>query len=896
MRAFSGLRAWLWPALLVLAATAAAAPVLPEGVGIAPTPAWVRPVAVEGIQPADAADGVAYRLVETQLSLLGPRIEEYSANVFDIVDRSGLETGGHWSIGFQPDFQDVRLHRLVVVRDGVASDRLDQVRVELLRTEDRADRGIYDGWRTAEVLIPDLKVGDRVELAFSVAGGNPVLAHFVHRTYRAGYSQGVGLRRFRTLAPASSPLRWRQTGPTRYETREQVREGVQEIELSARPLPGVASEADVPAWFDGYGQVELSNASGWPEVSAWAARLFRVEASHAVLERKAGELGLKGREALDVLSLALDFVQREVRYVSLSLGESSHAPASPETTLSRRYGDCKDKSLLLAGLLGKAGVPAEVVLVNTGIRGAIEQGLPGPQAFDHAIVRARIDGDWVYVDPTRNPETGALADREPVDFGKGLAVSAGNGAGLVDFAPGRTAEPEVEVEVGLSLREPESARMARMQVTTHYRYGEANRLRARFRDDGPAAVGRDCVGYMRRHFDDIELENDPGIEDDADGNRVRVKESYEVPLVPDEDVPDALGTLNLRLFQIGDWLPSVRDTRRRWPLRLAGPSHAVQTVRMGMGGGWDIEAEDEEVGNKYFHFRRTVQARGQTLTIRGEWRRLADHVPAEDYAGVRADLRRVDGLLDYGVTLGGSGDDAVAGREAKRQDLVWAGIALLATVLVLVAAWLARERSALAGMLFRPRATTNALLVADRKVQAAALLMAVALPMTLLSLLSDRVAGLEPDWGIELLSWLLVVPQTLLFVAVLKLVFRMLGTRAAVGRLFLASAWAGLPWAIFLGLALLAAWPLLGVFADPAALPGGDLMVRVLLALLGGVLLLAGLAWTIVSTVVAHSEAAGTDVGLALAANVLSGFVFVILSLVVILSLLALGITVPGIT
>ena len=41
----------------------------------------------------------------------------------------------------------------------------------------------------------------------------------------------------------------------------------------------------------------------------------------------------------------------EIRYYSVSLGESSHRPHTPAEVLRNRYGDCKDKSLLLVTIL-----------------------------------------------------------------------------------------------------------------------------------------------------------------------------------------------------------------------------------------------------------------------------------------------------------------------------------------------------------------------------------------------------------------------------------------------------------------------------------------------------------------------------------------------------------------
>src|SRR5690606_8382203 len=308
---------WLAPLLLLWAAAVAAAE-LPEGLSKAPVPAWVTPM--PDPPPAEPGGGLRYRLVDLQLSLLDGEPQEYNDFRFDVVHRDGLEKAGRWSIQYQPRFHRVLLHHLRVVRNGRAADRLSDARIELLRPESRAGDGIYTGWRTAEILIPDVQVGDRIEIAYTLAGSNPVLGGLVHRSYTAAYSQAVGLRQVRVLAPAERPLRWRRSGPIEYEVSDRQHGGIRELVLQARPLPGIRHEGGSPGWFDGYGEIEVSNARDWAEVVAWSARLFRHQDSRAALRRLAGELSLAGRPEAEALTAALDYVQREVRYVSLSIG------------------------------------------------------------------------------------------------------------------------------------------------------------------------------------------------------------------------------------------------------------------------------------------------------------------------------------------------------------------------------------------------------------------------------------------------------------------------------------------------------------------------------------------------------------------------------------------------
>jgi transglutaminase-like putative cysteine protease len=101
--------------------------------------------------------------------------------------------------------------------------------------------------------------------------------------------------------------------------------------------------------------MEVSDLGNWSDVVRGVAPLF------AVKERMSPELatvvsdirGAGGTPAEQALR-ALQFVQDEIRYVSISIGRGAYQPASPGKVLSRRYGDCKDKSLLLATICGNS--------------------------------------------------------------------------------------------------------------------------------------------------------------------------------------------------------------------------------------------------------------------------------------------------------------------------------------------------------------------------------------------------------------------------------------------------------------------------------------------------------------------------------------------------------------
>ena len=106
----------------------------------------------------------------------------------------------------------------------------------------------------------------------------------------------------------------------------------------------------------------MQRALGDGAITAGHAKaLLGTKLGHDRLDHRADALAPLGRAGLgerpaasderERLLAAMRFVQSEVRYLALALGNGSYVPSPPELVLKRRYGDCKDKTLLALSLL-----------------------------------------------------------------------------------------------------------------------------------------------------------------------------------------------------------------------------------------------------------------------------------------------------------------------------------------------------------------------------------------------------------------------------------------------------------------------------------------------------------------------------------------------------------------
>jgi hypothetical protein len=308
----------------------------------------------------------------------------------------------------------------------------------------------------------------------------------------------VGTVRVRILSPADRPLRFgahagatEPVGAPRGSSVEYLWEQVD--------VPAVLGENLTPPWYLDAPWLQVSEFADWSEVGRWARSLFPPARLPAELEGLVATWEERHATSDDRALAAVDWVQRNIRYVGIELGAGSYRPSPPATVVQRRFGDCKDQVHLLCTVLRSMGIEAAPVLVSTWGRPLVAEMLPSPQPFDHVIARVVLDGRPVLVDPTLSSQRGPLADRFLPDYGHGILAAAGQ-EGLRPLGPYQGIPPEMEIVERMKAGgRGEPARMTvellRLPVPRHREHGRDRHRgrRDRERVQGVGALPRERV-------------------------------------------------------------------------------------------------------------------------------------------------------------------------------------------------------------------------------------------------------------------------------------------------------------------------------------------------------------------------------------------------------------------
>jgi len=389
-------------------------------------PAWVEPTDLMPV-PAQASGMIFVRRQDVVIHLDPRGQQQYSAFRIKILHSNALQMG-NVALAWNPAAGTPTVHTITVYRGAEVIDVLKAAAFEVLRREDQLEAARLDGVLTAVLRVPDLRVGDELEVAYTTPIGDPTLG-----THDAGALFLLG-----TPAPGRFHLRlsWeRGLEPKEKMTPDMAAVAVrkeQAIDFRFDNPPPLSAPKDAPPRFQMQRLVEYSGLADWQAVSRQFAPMYATSAklnARSPVKAEAARIAAASSTPLARASAALRLVQQDVRYIYVGLGAGNLTPASADDTWQRRYGDCKAKTALLLALLKELGIPAEAVLVNTsGGDDGMDERLPNPRLFDHVLVRATIEGKTWWLDGTLPPV--AIPTAIPVFHYRWVLPLSSEGRGL----------------------------------------------------------------------------------------------------------------------------------------------------------------------------------------------------------------------------------------------------------------------------------------------------------------------------------------------------------------------------------------------------------------------------------------------------------------------------------
>lgn len=595
-------------------------------------------------------NGVYYLLVDTQIrvSPSGKR-EGFYHFAERIVNQNGIEESSQINISFDPAYQNLILNSLSVWRDGRRIDKTTTAKMVLLQREEELERLIYNGEHTLNIILDDIRVGDIIEYSYTEAGANPIFQGIFGYGRYLQWSVPIDALHFRLVWEKPAPL-YHKLYNSQLTLNEETTHNGHVYWLEQDHVEALETGANTPSWFDPYSSIQFSELGAWSEVIQWSMPLYEsaIQSSDRI-KSIAADIYKNNTSSDDQIAAALQYVQREVRYLGIEIGENSHKPSPVDETLQRRYGDCKDKTVLLISLLRELNIEAYPALVNTDLKKELIKLLPSISSFDHVIVQVRHNNKSYWLDPTRQYQYGSLKDIYQPYYDYALVINSAEKT-LTPIQPEQV-ESLYFVKDTFDLT---SANRNEVTYTSESEYYglNAERQRNELATNGLTKTQSDYLIYFKGYYPSINIIEPFTYTDKPSLNRLYGREKYSIENFWVMNEAESKFDADFYANAVSSFLKEPELSALKEPVSISYPVNIKQSIDATFNSdGWDFTDDQFIEDNEFFYFSSNIKFEPATrlLSLNYEYKSKTSYIPTDKIDSYLASLTRAKENLGYAI-------------------------------------------------------------------------------------------------------------------------------------------------------------------------------------------------------------------------------------------------------
>jgi transglutaminase-like putative cysteine protease len=615
----------------------------------APPSRWVKASSINReARPAEGENaGYYYLIIDEQENTAAEEI--YYHYAYKLLTNEGIQQMSDLMFDFDPAFQDLTIHQIRIIRGNHEINQIPK-EIQTIQREQSMDRYLYDGTLTAIINLKDVRKDDIVEYSFTRRGYNPVFEGTLARTLFFNYSVPSEKIYLRYIVPSSKELRLNFSDNKEVPYEKTAAGNNISYTWSLDKVKAYSNASNIPDWFDNGSNVMITDFKSWKEVVKNSQKLFDVNEKDK--EKLNAEADKQFKEK-DIQKYALEvtrFVQDEIRYLGFETGLNSHKPHPPLEVYQQRFGDCKDKSLLLITLLAARGIEAYPVLISTGLSHTVGDRLPSNRVFNHCVVQIRMPLRNIYVDPTISNQGGEIYNYYFPPYGKGLVISE-DSEDLVTFEePLTSTTTEVQTFDLMTI-----GGEAMFSVKTTYTGKDADYQRSEFATNDLTTVQKNYLQYYANLYPDITTWEDIVVTDKRDDNVLIVEEKYKIPTFwnPYTEGGDGDDVIYCKIepqtlasyFDVGQSILQRKD-----PVRLTYPIDYYHTTHINLPEEWNVESAEKIFEGSSYLYDYSVKSSGNEITRYIHYQTKKDHVPVDQFEKYLSDHQAMSENLSYMLT------------------------------------------------------------------------------------------------------------------------------------------------------------------------------------------------------------------------------------------------------
>lgn len=607
-------------------------------------PSWVEKTTVKNSERRGGAP-VTCLLKDCRIHV--PSRTVYTRNVMRLEGSQAVQQLSRVELPFDPHTHSLVIHSISIFRNGILKNHAKLEDIEMIRREQGLESGIVNGEVSALLLLKDVRIGDVLDVEFSSIDQGSLFADEMSWVQSLKSSHAVGT--WMLVWIDRTDRNFGIAGNTDHlEYSESTGEGLTVRTWCGRGLPEYEPETQLPADIFPYPILQITPFGGWDEI---VGRLLDkwdfTERHRKELEEELSSIRQAGGDdAGRILDLSVAAARDAVRYQNYSPGLLAIVPENVSVVWERRFGDCKEKSLLLTWLLRELGFEADPVLVASSLGRALPDLLPAPTLFDHVVTRIRWGEKTLWIDPTDVYRGGRPSSWTSLPFHHGLPLSR-NSAVLIPIPE----PPPSALKVRETVKASRGSAVTRHDVDFTFRGRRADFMRGMLDSQGLTGIRRALKSFMETTRPGIEIDEDPVCHDDVAENEIR----FEVSAIRVEGIKPHpslnVDQMPIAPFVFWGMLPGVDRSKRIHPVGIGNPDEVEQIVRIEHPDVTQADYPLQSVANPAFKARADSYVETGDPVFRFLLEIRKDRVLPADLPTYRTDLEKAFCLADVSIHL-----------------------------------------------------------------------------------------------------------------------------------------------------------------------------------------------------------------------------------------------------
>ncbi len=588
-------------------------------------PSWVNKIDIKSastVNKKQIKDGYYYVLFDEQYNTL--KNENFYHYATSAISEEALVSISQIELNYDPSFEKIILHSVFIHRNNQIIDKIKDIELKILNEENQRNIGILNGKKTLFANLSDVRKGDILEYSYSIIGKNPILKNYFNYSFLLSYSVPLGKIYIRVLfdKTISPTLVYLNTKQKPIILTTDCSDYVWEINNP----PTTELESTSPNWYNPFATIQISNLKNWGEVKQHCQNLFKLPSYNKTsLQTIIDSIKKDAISQDEQITAIVDFVQTQIRYSGNENGIYSHVPRTPDFVIKNRYGDCKEKSVLLSELLNLINIKGYPVLLNTLLGKTVEQQAPSINAFDHCISVFIVNDKKYFIDPTISYQRGDFKLRILPDYEKGMILD-GSSLPFDIIATDKSSKCEILEEFII-----DDEGNATLKATSKYTGILADELRYFTLINSLNDIQKSYKEFYQKYTDEIDVIDSVKFNDDETLNEITCIEFYKLKKfwVTDDSLKSI--TKDFIPYFLNSKLIYGEENKRKDPLKINYPCNYTQTITVSKSGGFNLSDDLKTNDNNYFYYNFSTNVKNDILYLNYTYHSKIGVIEPKDY-------------------------------------------------------------------------------------------------------------------------------------------------------------------------------------------------------------------------------------------------------------------------